>query len=232
MAERFIKLYSKMLDWEWYKDTNTFCLFIHCLLIANWKDGRFMGEEIPRGSFASSYPQLAQQTGMSVQNVRTAINHLKLTGELTVKSQAKFSVFTVVKYNDYQDANIQLTDDQQATNRQLTTIVEKIEKVEKIDKKNIYGEYKHIRLTDAERDRLFNDYGEQETLEAIKFLDEYKQRKGYKCKDDNLTLRKWVFKAVEEEKAGRASKGAKPTNSNTTTGTVSLAEKWGLTNDD
>lgn len=68
------------------------------------------------------------------------------------------------------------------------------------DKKNIYGEYKHVRLTDKERDRLFNDYGEQETLEAIKFLDEYKQRKGYKSKDDNLTLRKWVFDAVKKEK--------------------------------
>lgn len=70
------------------------------------------------------------------------------------------------------------------------------------DKKNIYGEYKHVRLTDKERDRLFNDYGEQETLEAIKFLDEYKQRKGYKSKDDNLTLRKWVFDAVKKEKQG------------------------------
>ena len=124
MADAFIKIYRKMLDWEWYRDTNTFALFLHCLLIANWKDGRFMGVEIPRGSFVSSYPQLAQQTNMSVQNVRTAVNHLKSTGELTVKSHAKFSVFTVVKYNDYQDANSQLTDNQQATNRQLTTIEE------------------------------------------------------------------------------------------------------------
>ena len=124
MAEAFIKLHRKMLDWEWYKDTNTFCLFLHCLLIANWKDGRFMGQVIPRGSFVSSYPQLAQQTNMSVQNVRTAINHLKSTGELTVKSHAKFSVFTVVNYCQYQDDNRQLTDSQQATNRQLTTIEE------------------------------------------------------------------------------------------------------------
>ena len=88
------------------------------------------------------------------------------------------------------------------------------------DKKHIYGEYSHVRLTDAERDRLFNDYGEAETLEAIKFLDEYKQRKGYKCKDDNLTLRKWVYNAVKEE-AARTSQN-KP---------QSLAEKWGINND-
>ena len=89
------------------------------------------------------------------------------------------------------------------------------------EKKYIYGEYRHVRLTEAEKNRLFNDYGEAETLEAIKFLDEYKQRKPYKSKDDNLTLRKWVFRAVQDEK--RANK---PQNN-----TQSLAEKWGLGND-
>ena len=207
MADAFIKLHRKMLDWEWYKDTNTFILFIHCLLIANWKEGRFMGCIIPRGSFVSSYSQLAQQTNLSVQNVRTAVNHLKLTGELTVNSHAKFSVFTVVNYNRYQDdnrqANKQLTDNQQATNKQLTTIEEYKEEKEKKEVKevkNIYGEYKHVRLTEKEYDRLVNDYGESETQAAIKFLDEYIQMKGYKAKDHNLALRKWVFNAVKEDR--------------------------------
>lgn len=66
--------------------------------------------------------------------------------------------------------------------------------------KHQYGEYKHVLLTDDERDRLFADYGEVETLEAIKFLDEYIEMKGYKCKSHNLALRKWVFRAVNEEK--------------------------------
>lgn len=205
-----------MLDWEWYTDTNTFCLFLHCLLIANWKDGRFMGHEIPRGSFVSSYSQLASQTNLSVQNVRTAINHLKLTGELTVKSHSKFSVFTVVNYNKYQEdnkvTNNQVTSNQQATNKQLTTI-EESNKGRKKEIKYIYGEYRHVKLTDKERDRLFKDYGEVETLEAIKFLDEYKQRKGYKSTDDNLTLRKWVFDAVKRDKTqfGSTSTTAKNT---------------------
>ena len=204
MAEAFIKLHRKMTEWEWYKDTNTFVLFIHCLLIANWKDGRFMGQIIPRGSFVSSYAQLAEQTNLSVQNVRTAINHLKLTGELTVKSHAKFSVFTVNNYCQYQDdnrqPNKQLTNNQQTTNKQLTTIEEYKEKKEEKEVKNIYGEYRHVRLTKKEHDRLVNDFGEDEAHEAIKFLDEYKEMKGYKCKNDNLAMRKWVFDAVKKEK--------------------------------
>lgn len=78
---------------------------------------------------------------------------------------------------------------------------EKEEDKELINIKHIYGEYKHVKLTDKERDKLFNDFGEEETLEAITFLDEYIQMKGYKAKDHNLALRKWVFKAVNEQKA-------------------------------
>jgi hypothetical protein len=60
--------------------------------------------------------------------------------------------------------------------------------------------YKHVRLSQNEYDRLVSEYGETKTNEAIKFLDEYVQRKGYKSKDDNLTLRNWVFNAVDERK--------------------------------
>ena len=64
-----------------------------------------------------------------------------------------------------------------------------------------YGEYAHVLLTDSEYNRLCNDYGDIETGEAIRYLDEYKERKGYKSKNDNLTMRKWVFDAVKEDKA-------------------------------
>lgn len=126
-----IKLDRKILEWEWYTDINTCRLFLHMLLRANWKDGRFQGVDIPRGSFVSSYQNIAAETGLSVQNVRTAIKHLKSTGELTVIQHAKFSVFTVNNYCLYQSdntvANNQTTGNQQSANRQLTTIEEEKE---------------------------------------------------------------------------------------------------------
>ena len=57
-------------------------------------------------------------------------------------------------------------------------------------------------LTEDERNRLFKDYGESETMEAIKFLDEYLQSHQKKIKeysDHNLVLRNWVFNAVKEK---------------------------------
>ncbi len=105
---------------------------------------------------------------------------------------------TLVNYGDI--GNERTTDGitNRTTNRTTNGIQTRSKKKE--EKKNIYGEYKHVRLTDREYERLVNDYGETETQAAIKFLDEYKQRKDYKSKDDNLTMRKWVFKAVAEEK--------------------------------
>jgi hypothetical protein len=124
----YVKISRKILEWEWYKDVNTKVLFFHILLKANWKDGRFQGIEIPRGSFVTSYQTLSDETGLTVMNIRTAIKHLKLTQEITVIQHSKFSVITVKNYDTYQTANTvtnsQLTGNQQAANRQLTTIEE------------------------------------------------------------------------------------------------------------
>lgn len=127
----WIKLFSKFVNWEWYKDQNTKSLFIHCLLKANWKEAKFMGETIPRGSFVTSLDSLAKELGLTVQEIRTALKHLISTSEITSKSTNKYRIITVVNYELYQQVNKQTnsqsTSNQQATNNQLTTIEEYIE---------------------------------------------------------------------------------------------------------
>ncbi len=99
---KWIKLHSKLLNWEWYKDQNTKDLFIHCLLKANWKTARFEGIEIKRGSFVTSYQKLANELGLSKQEIRTALKHLNSTQEITQSQHRKFTVITVLNYNMYQ----------------------------------------------------------------------------------------------------------------------------------
>lgn len=123
----YIKLNRKIMDWEWYGNINTCRLFIHMLLRANWKDGRFEGKVIPRGSFVSSLPKLADETSMTIREVRTAISHLKSTGEVTCKTYPKYTVFTVKNYCEYQSSDIQ--NDSQTTGKRhsndiLTTTIE------------------------------------------------------------------------------------------------------------
>lgn len=66
------------------------------------------------------------------------------------------------------------------------------------EKKHKYGVNKNVLLTDRELERLKKDHTETVTLLAIDYLSNYKIEKGYKTKSDNLTLRRWVFGAVQK----------------------------------
>lgn len=103
--DSYIKIDRRILEWEWWSDINTHRLFFYMLVKANWKDGRFKGVEIPRGSLASSVGKLAQATNLTVNEVRTALKHLKLTGEVTSFAHGDFTVFTVTNYDSYQEGH-------------------------------------------------------------------------------------------------------------------------------
>lgn len=115
----YVTINRKILNWEWYKNVNTFKVFIHLILKANWKAGRFEGIDIPRGSLVTSIENLAFETGLSVRNVRTALDHLENTGEVTTKGYSKFTVIVVNNYDIYQ-AGDRWTDKQLTNNRQTT----------------------------------------------------------------------------------------------------------------
>ena len=81
--------------------------------------------------------------------------------------------------------------------------IDKKENIKEKEQKHKYGEYNHVMLTDKERDKLMDEYGEVETSEAIKYLDEYIEMKGYKAKNHYLAIRKWVFDAVNRDKKSK-----------------------------
>ncbi len=137
LDNKWIKLHSKMINWEWYKDQNTKSLFIHCLLKANWKVGNFEGMTIPRGSFVTSLKTLSEELGMSVPKIRTAIKHLILTNEITIKSTNKYRIITIKNYELYQNVskqnNNQLANKTQSNSNQIATIVDYIDDIDYID---------------------------------------------------------------------------------------------------
>ncbi|WP_434310366.1 hypothetical protein [Hominifimenecus sp. rT4P-3] len=110
MDGNYVKFYRGIKDWEWYRNLNTFKLFFHCIVQANWQEGKFEGETVGRGSFVSSYSRLAEETGLTYDEVRTAVKNLTKTKNLTVKRYPKYSVFTVVSYDDYQTIPSQAPD--------------------------------------------------------------------------------------------------------------------------
>jgi hypothetical protein len=210
MPYGFIKLHRKFLNWEWYSDLNTKSLFLHCILRANHTDTKWRGINIKKGSFITSLPKLHQQTGLSIQNIRTSINKLKSTGELTDKTSNKNRIITITNWNLYQNTNRQtnrqLTDNQQTTNRQLTADKNnKNENNDKNDKKSIkakFGEFKNVKLTKIEFEKLIQIYhGNHDLLKAIEILDSYIETKGKKYKSHYAVLGKtnWVYERVYKD---------------------------------
>lgn len=121
----FIKISRNILEWEWYSDPCTKSVFIHCILKANWRDKTWKGVKIKRGQFVTSLAALAEETGLSVKNVRTALDHLKATNELAIKTSPKGRVITVKNYAKYQDmanktANNRQTDGKATANNRQT----------------------------------------------------------------------------------------------------------------
>ena len=151
--EGFIYLHRKMLDWEWYDDINTCRVFLHCLFRANWKPCKWHGVEIEAGQFITSLQTLANETGLSVRQIRTALEHLISTGEVTSKSHNKFRIITVNNWERYQAIDKQ--DDKQPTkkrqrsDKQPTTDEERNKEIKKINK---------YYPGDENLDKAFSDY--------------------------------------------------------------------------
>lgn len=98
----YIKIFRKMLGWEWYGDTNTVRVFLHILLRANYKDSEYKGHVIPAGSCVFGRKKWAKELGLSEQEIRTAISHLKSTHEITTKATNQFTVISVEKWEFWQ----------------------------------------------------------------------------------------------------------------------------------
>jgi DNA-binding transcriptional MerR regulator len=110
----WLKLHRSLLEWEWYDDLPCRVLFLHLLIKANYQDGRWHGKPIQAGQFVTSLAKLSEETGLSIQQIRTALSKLESTKEVTSEQQANFRIITITKWLDYQT-------EQQASNKAATS---------------------------------------------------------------------------------------------------------------
>lgn len=210
----YVKIYRKIKNWEWYKDGNTLRVFLHLLLSANYAPSKYKAHDVGVGSLVTGRKQLADELSLSEQQIRTALEHLRATNEITIKTTNKFSVITLTNYAVYQvpdgisnqQDNQQITNNQPTSNQQVTTSKES-KNIRNIKEKEIYkekesppakeprhkyGEYQHVLLTDKQYEKLKADFGEDTTQEYIRTVDEYCQQHGKKYSDYNLTIRNFI----------------------------------------
>ena len=75
--------------------------------------------------------------------------------------------------------------------------------------KHKHGEFQNVLLTDAEYEKLADDFGADMRDKAISFFDAYIEEKGYKSKSHNLAIRRWVIDAVKENEARPRKSGGR-----------------------
>lgn len=134
----YVKEYRSIMRWEWYTDYKTAHLFRHCILRANIEKKKWHGIEIERGSFATSLANLSRETGLTIKEVRTALNKLKRTNELASDGHSQYTIITVKNWELYQAEGKQ-SDKQRASEgqakgkrRATTKEVEEVKEVKEV----------------------------------------------------------------------------------------------------
>lgn len=135
----YIKLHRTILEWEWYKDTNTKIVFIHLLLNACFDKCRFMGNAVNRGEYLTSINRICKDLNLTPRQVRTSLKRLKDTGEIDIQTTNKFSRISICNYNNYQleeeKTKATRTRKRQTKDTQTTRINKKVTNKENNNKK-------------------------------------------------------------------------------------------------
>lgn len=169
----FIKVHRKLVVWGWYQDYVVKDLFLHLLLTAAYRESEWLGQTIKKGQVVTSYNHLAEELGFTVRQIRTALNKLKSTGEVTTISTNKYTIITVVNWEEYQSfeyketskmtssaTNERQTSDKQATNeRQHLKNIKNNKKIK--EKKNIAPPASSSdELSAEEKERIYRELTE------------------------------------------------------------------------
>ena len=102
MPNGWIKLYRKMLDWEWFSEPSTTSLFLYFLLSANPEDKQWKGMVVKRGQFVTSINSACEKCGITPRAFRTSLKRLIATKEVTSKTTSKYTIITICNYDCYQ----------------------------------------------------------------------------------------------------------------------------------
>ncbi|MGS6190622.1 DNA replication protein [Enterobacter asburiae] len=102
----FALIHRKIMDVPFYKDAEAAHLWVHLLLRANHEQtlvSTDVGDVIcERGEFITGRNTLAMETGLTADRVKSLLRKFQNLGMITTKSNNRFTVLKVVKYDEYQ----------------------------------------------------------------------------------------------------------------------------------
>lgn len=193
----YIKLFKQFQKWGWYDDANTVRVFLDILLNVNYEPSEYHGYKLEAGQGVFGRKKMAARLKISERSVRTAIEHLKSTNEITIKSTNKFSIITVVNWEKFQilenkatskstnkPSNERPTTDQQLTteeeyknirNKECSSYSDQEELITRLSK----GDVKHLENNYKEHLKLIMQVSEEVRIKRIRVTDPLKYIIGY-----------------------------------------------------
>ncbi len=208
----FVKLHRKITKWRWYQDANTIRVFVHLLINANYTDNDFENITVHRGQVVTSRKHLSRDLKISEQSVRTALNHLKSTNEITIEATSKYTIITINNYNEYQKIPDTLTNNQPTTNQPSTSNQPQYKKEKNIKnvkkeredpptQKQTFGEFENVYLTEAELSNLNKRYP-NDYLDKIEHLSAYLASSGKAYNNHYAVLLQWLAEDLAKAQNG------------------------------
>lgn len=207
MNKGYAKFWRKSLDAGWIKNHKTWAFWSYCLLKASYKEFDaivgFQRVRLMPGQFIFGLRKASEETGLTIQEIRTVLNFLKKAGNLTVKTTNKYSVISIINWVIYQcdEFGNNTQNNKPLTNHQQRTRSKEYKK-EEGGRKSPTPTPDDFPVTDKmkayAKQKKFT--GNIDTL-TEKFLN-YHRAKGSRFRDWDAAFRNWILKEIEFHPAG------------------------------
>jgi hypothetical protein len=172
----WIALHRQFVEWEWFDKPEMVQLFIYLLISATHDDTQWRGIDVKRGQVITSLEKISSATSLSVRTIRTCLNRLISTNEITSETTNQYRLITICKYDKYQELSTtsDKRNDKQSDRQSVKRVTTKRQASDKQTTSPIYNNnnnnnnnYNKLSLCEA---RASAREGEREKVFKIFFL--------------------------------------------------------------
>ncbi len=206
MEQGYIRLYRKIMQKGWYKNSKYVHLWAHLLLKANHQPNEFFwnGEtiKVKEGQFISGRKQLSDETGLAQSTIEKILKLFEKEHQIEQQKTTKFRLIIILKWRDYQNCGQQK--EQQRNNRGTTEEQQRDTNKNDKNEKNEKNEKKREVAFAPPSLSEVSEYCKERNngIEANNFIDFYSS-KGWmvgknKMKDWRACVRTWEGRNSKE----------------------------------
>ena len=215
VSYRYVKLPKYIAKRPWYSKPNSLRLYIHLLLNKSYLD-RTLINNIPllKNQLLTSSNSLEKALELTKTQIRTALNHLKIAGDIKIKGTTKYSIITLL----FEESFDEKSQYKEKENLPLADIINKIAKlldndeieIEIVgswlwisgDSKQYKNEIKEagFRFSGAKKMWFYSCKTEYKSIKSNIDIDKIRSKYGSEILKNKSQLKKWFLNASKEKR--------------------------------